>query len=259
MYLQTLAEPFAAIGLDELTGAVPLRDRVDRKYVVSLDCVAALTDRLWRTHRVLDIDEQRLFDYHSAYFDSPTLSTFRDHLQGRRRRFKCRTRRYGGGGLCMFEVKLKGARGHTIKHQMEYPVAEHGLLNDAAKEFLSACLVDAYGHDAPDGLGPELHMRYRRMTLAAPQLGEKLTCDFGLRFQGGEGLADQFAIVEIKSPGGAALGRRVLRELHAREVRVCSKYCLGIALTRSEVNANALRPLLRRYFTSHAASHPTPV
>lgn len=238
---------------------MPLQDRVDRKYVVPLSSVEALADRLRRTHRVLEIEERRLFEYHSAYFDSPTLLTYRDHLQGRRRRFKCRTRRYGAGGPCMFEVKLKGARGRTIKHQMEYSPDEHGRLNAAAQEFLSECLVAAYGHGAPDGLGTALHMTYRRMTLAAPQLGEKLTCDFGLRYEGGEGLADQFAIVEIKSPGGTALARRVLRELRAREARVCSKYCLGIALTRPEVNANALRPLLRRHFKPHTVSHATPV
>lgn len=230
---------------------------MDRKYVVSLGCIDALADRLRQTHRVLEVDEQRLFDYRLVYFDSPTLHAFRHHQQGRRRRFKCRTRRYGLSGPCTFEVKLKGARGRTIKHQMEYAPDHHGLLDDAARMFLNARLAEAYGHDPPAQLRPVLGMTYRRLTLASPELGEKVTCDFGLRFDGGGGLADQFAIVESKSPGGAALARRALHDIHAREVSGCSKYCLGIALTRPEVNASALRPLLHRYFTPHVVSTGT--
>jgi hypothetical protein len=35
---------------------------------------------------------------------------YRHHLQGRRKRFKCRTRLYGETA-CFFDLKLKGRRG----------------------------------------------------------------------------------------------------------------------------------------------------
>ena len=55
------------------------------------------------------------------------------------------------------------------------------------------------------------------------------------------------AIVESKSARGDALADRVLRELGHRAQPSCSKYCLGVALTRP-VAGNSLRPLLRRHF-----------
>ena len=54
------------------------------------------------------------------------------------------------------------------------------------------------------------------------------------------------AIVESKSGRGDALADRALRELGQRPRPLCSKYCLGVALTRP-VTANLLRPLLRHF------------
>jgi hypothetical protein len=91
------------------------------------------------------------------------------------------------------------------------------------------------------------------MTIAAPELGERLTCDVGLDFGGGR-LDERFAIVESKSPRGAAAVDHALLEMGVRPVNGCSKYLLGMALTRDGVRDNNLRPLLRRYFTPANAS-----
>lgn len=248
-----IASSFAPIGLQEMDAGVALQDRIDRKYVVSVDALEAIADRLSARHRILEIDGERQFEYCTAYFDSPTLASYREHLQGRRRRFKCRSRRYGATDRCVFEVKLKGARGRTVKHAIDHPAAEHGLLTEPARAFVRECLARAYDREPPEDLGPVLAMSYRRVTLVAPGRGERLTCDFALRFDGGGRLAERFAIVECKSATGSTVAGGVLRELGAREVAGCSKYCLGIALTRPEVTTNALRPLLRRYFEPDAA------
>jgi hypothetical protein len=42
----------------------------------------------------------------------------------------------------------------------------------------------------------------------------------------------------------------VLRELGARPVEACSKYCLGIGMTRPELPANPFRRLLDRWFVA---------
>ena len=67
------------------------------------------------------MDGRRTFGYESVYFDTPELSTYRAHLQRRRQRFKARTRTYTDTGLCMFEVKLTGARGETVKQRVPHP------------------------------------------------------------------------------------------------------------------------------------------
>jgi hypothetical protein len=233
-----VVESFSAIGLEQLDADAALRDRVDVKYVVPLSAFAALADRLLATHFALEIDGRRAFAYRSTYFDTPELGAFRDHLQQRRRRYKCRSREYCDSGAFAFELKLKGLRGRTVKHRMPHDGHE---LSEAAMAFLCERL-----DRPPDGgLGPTLTVAYTRVTFAAP--GERLTCDFDLTFNDSEGrLHPGMAIVESKSERGNAAADRVLRELGQRAQPLCSKYCVGVALTRP-VTANLLRPLLRHF------------
>jgi hypothetical protein len=250
-----IAESFPAVGLGDIETVAALQDRVDTKYVLSLPGFAALAERLLGTHAVLEIDGRRAFRYHSTYFDTAELTAFRDHLQDRRRRFKCRSREYVDSGLCAFEVKLKGLRGRTVKHRMAYDRARRDELSEPALAFLRETLERSYGR-APDGdLRPALAVAYTRVTLAAPAISERLTCDFELAFSAPDGASGRLAcgtvIVESKSPRGNATADRALRALGARPEAVCSKYCLGVGFTHQHVKSNRLRPLLRAHF--HAA------
>ena len=233
-----------------LSGAELLLERVDRKYVVEVERLEALVDRLRGTHAALEIDGRRGFAYETTYFDTPELRAFRDHVQQRRRRFKCRTREYLDSGVCNFEVKLKGSRGLTVKHRMPYERELRDRVSAPALAFLRDCLHRAYGHAHAEELLPSLVVACTRLTLVAA--GERVTCDFDLRFSapGGAGgrLADGTAIVETKSATGDAEADRVLRRLGARPEAVCSKYCLGVGLTHPNVRRNTLLPLLRRHF-----------
>ena len=103
-----------AASLAEITERAELQTRIDRKYLVPVDAVADLVSGLGR-FAVLEIDGLRGFRYESVYFDTPDLLTYRAHLQGRRRRFKVCTRAYLDSADCMFEVKLEGSRGSTVK------------------------------------------------------------------------------------------------------------------------------------------------
>jgi hypothetical protein len=243
-----VVESFPAVGLEQLDAGAALRDRVDVKYVVPLAAFAALADRLLATHAALEIDGRRAFAYRSTYFDTPELGAFRAHMQQRRRRYKCRSREYLDTGAYAFEVKLKGLRGRTVKHRMDHDGHE---LSDAAIAFLRDCLDRAYGRPPDYGLRPALDVAYTRVTLAVPELGERVTCDFDLTFTGPGGAAGRLdpgtAIVESKSALGNARADRALRALGHRPEPGCSKYCLGVALTRT-VTGNPLRPLLRRHF-----------
>jgi hypothetical protein len=248
-----LAESFpAAVSLGELDTAAALQDRVDTKYVISLDQFAALAERLRRTHAVLEIDSRRSFRYRTVYFDTAELTAYRAHMQQRRRRYKCRSREYVDSGLCTFEVKLKGLRGRTIKHRMAYERARREELSAPALEFLRDCLERSYGRTPQGELQPALVVAYTRVTLAAPALGERVTCDFDLGFCSPDGargrLAEDSVIVESKSASGDAAADRALRALGARPEGRCSKYCLGVGLTNPRVKSNSLRRLLRRHF-----------
>src|SRR5687767_3019030 len=208
------AESFLAVGLAELEASAALQDRMDSKYVVGLEDFAALAERLLDTHRVLEIDGCRAFRYRTTYFDTGELRIFRDHIQERRRRYKCRAREYVDSGLCTFEVKLKGPRGRTLKHRMAYDRARRDEISEAALAFLRDCLERCYGRCPDAQLRPALAVAYTRVTLAAPELGERLTCDFDLSFSAPDGtsgrLADDRVIVESKSARGNAVADRPL-------------------------------------------------
>ncbi len=123
-----------------------LQTRVDRKYFVPADVFRRMIAELAGEMRVLDIDGKRTFGYESVYFDTPDLSTYRAHVQRRRLRFKARTRTYLDSGLCMFEVKLTGARGETVKERVPHPEQYRAELTEDA--------LDAPAHHAVPGLPP---------------------------------------------------------------------------------------------------------
>jgi len=163
-----------------------------------------------------------------TYFDTPDLLTYRQHLQGRRRRYKVRTRAYLDSGACMFEVKLKGRREQTIKARLPYPVADRTHINSQAQAFLADQLRAAYGQHAPQ-LAAKVTTAYRRTTLVDLQRGTRLTCDVDLTCGGGGKVAvglSRHVLVETKLPGRHGDADIALRSLGLRPVEM-SKYCVG--------------------------------
>jgi hypothetical protein len=252
MSLAPLLEAFEPVGLEEVQATAALDDRVDVKYIVTRAQLGALAHRLLPTHRVLEIDGLRSFAYRSTYFDTADLLTYREHVQGRRRRFKCRSREYVDSGLRAFEVKLKEGAGRTVKHRTELGPGPLDELDGAQLEFLRDRLREAHARELGAALAPSLSMSFTRITLVDPDRCERLTCDLQLSFSGpggaGGALAHDAAIVESKSRHGAALADGALRALGVRPMAGCSKYCVGVGLTYPRVKRNLSLPLLRRYF-----------
>jgi hypothetical protein len=247
-----VVEQFPGIDLAQVDRVAALHDRVDVKYVVSVAGFETVAAALLDTHAVLESGGRRAFGYRTTYFDTAELETYRAHLQQRRRRYKIRSREYVDSGLCAFEVKLKGSRGRTVKHRMDYDPSLRDELSPPALAFLLECVERAYGRRPDSELRPALAVAYTRVTLVAPALGERLTCDFDVVFTAPDGtsgrLNDGTVILESKSIRGGAVAERVLREIGARPEPVCSKYCLGIGFTHADVKRNRLLPLLRRHF-----------
>jgi len=252
-----VAERFAPMALDAVRERSDLQDRRESKYVVPLAMFAALAEHLVGTHAVLEIDGARGFAYRTTYLDTPDLMTYREHRQGRRQRFKCRAREYSDSGQLVFEVKLKGLRGRTVKRRLEDVPDAFDPLAGAPADFLASCLLESYGRALTSPLRPVLVVTYTRVTLASPDLAERLTCDSFVQFAAPAGataaMTAGVVILESKSAHGDARADRALRTLGARPVADCSKYCLGVTLTHPGMPANALRPLLRRYFASPEA------
>jgi VTC domain-containing protein len=246
----TAAARVDPIGLDELMALAELQTRVDRKYFVPAEVFRRLIGELAGELQVLEIDGRRSFGYESVYFDTPHLDTYRAHLQRRRQRFKARTRTYTDSGLTMFEVKLAGTRGATVKQRLPYPVEHRAELTDEALAYLGAALCQAYHQDLPAGLRATLVTTYRRTTFVARTGEARLTCDVGLVCRDlHHEVRDTgtHVLVESKSAGRGSSADRILRELGVRPASV-SKYAVGVAALHPELPSNPWHQTLRRYF-----------
>ena len=243
------------IGLTELDAGFALQQRTDRKYFLPAALVAPFLGRVGDGLRVLDIDGLRVFGYASTYFDSADLVTYRAHLQGRRRRFKVRVRTYTDSGLTALEVKLKGARGETVKHRRPHPEHQRGTLTRDGHTFVAGCVADAYGLPVPRHLEPVLTTTNHRVTFASTGEDARMTFDLGVTCRDGQDavrLDAERILVETKSGAGAGTLDLALRELGVRPVSV-SKYCLGVAVLRPGLAGNPWHRVLREQF------HPVPV
>jgi hypothetical protein len=244
-------EGWDRVSLSELNRRAPLLDRAERKYLASSALIAEVMEELRRSFDVLTIDGRTVFTYDTVYYDTDCLLAYRDQVQGKRRRLKIRSRQYVESEMYFFEVKLKGPRGRTIKERMPYDGARHGAVGPDALGFVQDCVRRNYGETFAHRIGPQLAMRYRRLTLVGKGAPERVTIDFDFDFVAPEGARAQAPpgtlIVEVKSEDGRGVADRVLRAAGARG-GPCSKYCIGLNLVRPGLRYNPFKPLLENHF-----------
>ncbi len=220
------------ISLEQLEERAALLRRVDTKYVLEEDVFAGLVERLAEDHALLAIDGRREFAYGTVYFDTPGLRCYRDHVEGRRPRFKARARLYADSGLCHFEVKIKTADDETDKRQATHPPDRVDRMDERARRLVRETLEQA-GIDPPRDLEPILRTDFRRLTLVADEGGARLTCDRDLRLARIDGEAVRMrpglVLVETKSEDGSSRADRLLAEA-GLEPRSLSKYRVGVDL-----------------------------
>lgn len=258
--IDLLSSRMEGVSLGELDAKAALRTRLDNKYLVPEPVLWSLLEELSGTHQVLDIDGRRRFDYHSAYFDSPDLHLHLAHVQGKRLRFKVRTRTYGDGHSCFAEVKLKGLRGATIKRRRPLPLDEHGQASASLHDFVDDCLEETYGGGLAHPLAPSANVGYDRLTVVHRDGVERVTVDMNMVTSSPRGHASGrlrrgVALIEVKSVDGRGATDRALRRRRQRPVSL-SKYGVAVALTYPERPHAELRRLLRSTFISQERTAP---
>jgi VTC domain len=248
---QRALESLEPVSLEELDERSKLRRRVDTKYVVPEARVAALVERLGDRYQVLEIDAWRRFTYESVYFDTPDFRCFHEHVEGRRPRFKVRSRYYRETEACFLEVKVKQEGEETVKRQRPYDRDEHGRLTDTGWSFVEETLAEEAGIEPPADLAPTLSTGYKRMTLGAVEGGERATFDLEIALQTMDGraaaLREGIVLVETKTEDGHS---RIDDELHAERCNPMSisKYRLGVGLLLVDDPEAARLEELRRCF-----------
>ncbi len=244
--LHFVAASRTPVSLDEVMAVAGLQTRLEKKYLLTPEEFVAFSGEL-EDLSVLQIDGRRVFGYESAYFDSPDLELFRAHRQGRRQRYKVRTRTYLDSSESLFEIKLKGGRGETVKLRLPYEFEDRDRVTGVAQDFLEDALLENYEVRPPE-LVQSLTTRYSRATFVDVLDGARLTCDIDLACSadGDTQPGPDLILVESKS-SGTGRADDVLATMGIRPVSV-SKYCIGIALTNPQLPANKWNKMLRTKF-----------
>jgi hypothetical protein len=224
------------VSLDAMNERAALQRRTDHKYLLPVDALARYVEELADDHEVLEIDGERVFEYESTYFDTPSLRCFRDHVRDRRPRYKLRTRCYVTTDECHFEVKVKRDDGDTVKRSVEYDPDERGRVEPGARDLIAAVLPEC-GLEVPDEhLVPSLITSFQRVTVAARERAERTTFDFAVTMRVPEGdlaqLEPQYAIAETKTPDGNGAWDSALAAAGFEPISL-SKYRLGTGLLRA--------------------------
>ncbi len=240
---------FEPISLPGANDVAELQTRIDRKYLVDEATLWELLDAMDPTLRVLEIDGEHSCDYRSTYFDTEDLALYRAAVQGRRQRYKIRSRTYGDTGPCFLEVKAKGRRGTNVKSRIRYCRQDHHAITSDGHDFVEAVT----GSDLASALLPVLTTEYTRTTLIDPTSRTRLTFDRHLRCTddvGGEATLGAF-VVETKSARAPSAADRWLWQHHVRPTKI-SKFCTGLAAIRPELPANKWHRVIARHWQTEA-------
>lgn len=239
------------ISLERVNRKAGLQDRVDTKFIATPQQMVAFVESLRDQMDILTIDGQHTFAYDSIYFDSPHLLTYREHLQGRRRRFKIRTRVYVDTGLKVLEVKTKGLRGRTEKVRINHEGAADEL-NAESRAFIQARLNEYNIPNAAaivNSLRPTLRTSYHRATLVGRYRPFRMTVDTQLGCATGSAATSTLndrVLIETKTPTQRDELIKALNVHGIRKVKM-SKYCAGIGILEPGMPSQPWNPVIKKH------------
>ncbi len=240
--LDTILSKFRPVEISDITHAT-LQNRKESKYLLTTHQALDLLGHLPETYQIFEVDGKQVQTYSTTYYDSPEFQLYLAHHNGRKPRYKVRTRSYIGSDLTFLEVKEKKNTGRTIKHRLQTEGLVTRLGSDI-REFLSSCFPFDYAE-----YKPVLINEYRRITLVSAVHPERITLDIDLTFRSGSTdiLLPDIVIAEIKrsSDHTSSPALEYLNVMRLRP-RGFSKYCIGISLLYGDfVKHNNFRMVLR--------------
>lgn len=235
---------YDTVTLEEMD-SVKLMNRIDTKFVTTLDMLEQLLRMAEPDYRVLVTESGRISPYDSVYYDTADKAMYMMHHNGMLVRTKVRTRTYAGAGQSFLEVKRKNNHRRTKKKRMAIADADGWMSDPKAAAFL----MEKSGYQ-PSSLSPALRTMFSRITLVNKRMTERLTIDMGLHFTNLRNNASagigRAVIIELKQDGlQSSEMLEILRTLRIFPLRV-SKYCIGSAMTEPALKQNRFKEKIRQ-------------
>ncbi len=233
---------FDTVSLDEIKNSdARLLNRKEMKFLVTLDQCIELLSGLTGAYRVMEVNNCRMSGYETEYYDTETFMTYLQHHNGKAHRYKLRIRHYASSDETYLEIKEKRNTGLTVKKRLE--TESYASLSEPRQE---AFLTSAFPYDYR-AFHPVLATEYDRVTLVARDFPERVTFDLNLSFRSGERTCSLPAVVigEIKHDESLrrSPARDALKSMGIRKTGF-SKYCIGAALTHTDLKQNRFKKKL---------------
>lgn len=228
---------FNTISLDKLETSGLFQKRLDRKYVIPRSMIGALLEYCRDYYDILTIDDSKIFDYQTTYFDTPDFSFYHQHQSGRATRKKLRERTYLNSGERYLEIKCRTNKGTTVKHR---------IVVDEVMD-LSEFIQEHSGF-SKNQLSSTLVTRYKRITLFHKTRIEKVTLDIDLTYLRGDQIVSypNIVMVEIKVPN--IHEGQLFHFMKNQGIRKgsLSKYCLGMISLDQCIKHNRFKRIYTR-------------
>jgi hypothetical protein len=239
-HIENILRRFNSISLKELNEKSQLMNRMDDKYILPVNLLPGLLQKLGDKYQVLVPKNEYLNPYRTRYLDTKNFNMFLDHHNGKRSRYKVRLREYMISGTAFTEIKRKNNKNQTQKHR----IPNENI--DGKLTYNDWNFVHKKTPYHPKTLETKLWNRFYRITLVHKTQAERATIDLDINFEcnGYQGELPFLSIVEVKQPQYAQISgfKRLLRDEHqVKKIRI-SKYCLGISMLYPNIKHNLFKP-----------------
>jgi len=227
------------IALTEMD-SVKLMNRTDTKFTFHINQLPQVLELAKVHYKVFEINDKRISDYQTLYYDTSDLELYNIHHTGKLNRYKVRHRTYVDSNIGFLEVKYKNNKGKTFKSRIKELEVQKNWNSESTQFLLKKTPY------IPSTLIPSLWVNYSRITLVNVESKERLTLDFNLEFKKGDNKQKlhQLIIAEVKQE--KAKGSHfitIMKQLHIREGSI-SKYCMAMAYTEPNVKTNRFKAKL---------------
>ncbi len=237
-HLNTVLASFKPIGLEEMD-TVKLMNRTDTKFIFNQKKLVPVLEQLNHSYSCFTIDTQTVSTYNTLYFDTDNFLLYKQHHNGILNRYKLRHRKYIESDLNFLEIKFKSNKERTIKTRIKYNLTNE--LDLRAMGFIEKTMPYS-----ATSLKPNVWINYKRITLVDIVNGERLTIDKDLE------IINQDKVLHLPNIIIAELKRgnkqnssfiNLMKKMHIQPGGI-SKYCLGLALTETNLKTNNFKEKL---------------
>ena len=220
-------DTYPSISLDDMQ-SIRLMNRLDTKFVTNREKLCELLELAKNDYYVQDINGLHIIPYSTQYYDTKDNAMYLAHHNRRLTRQKVRVRTYMDSGLTFLEVKNKNNHRRTKKIRTEVTPDTTLDMGDLRKT---------------------LHNEFSRITLVNKGKTERLTIDFGLKFEnmqtGKSNQLENIVIIELKRDGLVPSPiMEIIRQLRIKPSGF-SKYCIGMAMTDDDLKKNNFKNKIR--------------